>query len=639
MRKTLFLLVALFLTMNIGAENALSGTFEKSYFFSKDLIDFSVVLTPEPSKIALEEDERIMGFYTTDNLGNQSVALKKAGKYSAGALFPLDITKYFVTGKITKVRFALAAEIGPSQFRIYGIKVGEKMKDPLVTIDVPATREGWNDVSLQEPIVIEDNVNYFFVYDFEQEAEQKIVVLDSGVNQGEVFSGGFMISDGEGFLDMGTQYGHLCIQAVVKGGKIIDDDVEISDLILEKTLVKKGNLVNFQCKIKNVGDKLPESYKVKATFNGEEIKLNNLPMTLNATKQTITGSIATADLKPDGYVLEINVEEINGVKPTQNTDNDKLSAHIGVFENSFSRQKQIIEQFTSQYCTYCPDGERFVNALCNLRDDIAVVAIHGDMGDAKDVFATADGNRLLDKLNIGFPSAAFNRYFWADEDFNPTGGIAMGIGFENSEGAARVYNEEVVEMSVEEIPALATIAISTAYDAGSRSLKITVSGDVVQEFKSVLGDKAVLTVCLTEDGLIGQQLDHDVLKNDYLHNNVYRKAVSKPLGDQLEWIGDAKYKNSYELSLSEEWKAENMNVVAYISQSIDEIAFLHDAGILNGEKVRVTVPSDISNTVAGNGEVAEVARYTIDGRMIANPVKGFNLVKMSDGSTIKEYIR
>ena len=38
-------------------------------------------------------------------------------------------------------------------------------------------------------------------------------------------------------------------------------------------------------------------------------------------------------------------------------------------------------------------------------------------------------------------------------------------------------------------------------------------------------------------------------------------------------------------------------------------------------------------------DAREVARYTLDGRMITSPQKGINIVRLSDGSTVKLNVR
>ena len=62
--------------------------------------------------------------------------------------------------------------------------------------------------------------------------------------------------------------------------------------------------------------------------------------------------------------------------------------------------------------------------------------------------------------------------------------------------------------------------------------------------------------------------------------------------------------------------------------------------ILNAGKIYVTETNgirDISKTADSN--LREVARYTLDGRMVTTPQRGVNIVRLSDGSTIKVFVR
>jgi hypothetical protein len=71
-------------------------------------------------------------------------------------------------------------------------------------------------------------------------------------------------------------------------------------------------------------------------------------------------------------------------------------------------------------------------------------------------------------------------------------------------------------------------------------------------------------------------------------------------------------------------------------------AFVIDSSgkILNAGKIYVTETNgirDISKTADSN--LREVARYTLDGRMVTTPQRGVNIVRLSDGSTIKVFVR
>ena len=71
-------------------------------------------------------------------------------------------------------------------------------------------------------------------------------------------------------------------------------------------------------------------------------------------------------------------------------------------------------------------------------------------------------------------------------------------------------------------------------------------------------------------------------------------------------------------------------------------AFLVDNSgkIINAGKCYVSETDGIrDNSIMHEGNLREVARYTLDGRMISTPQKGVNVVRLSDGSTIKVLVK
>ena len=65
----------------------------------------------------------------------------------------------------------------------------------------------------------------------------------------------------------------------------------------------------------------------------------------------------------------------------------------------------------------------------------------------------------------------------------------------------------------------------------------------------------------------------------------------------------------------------------------------NEGKIDNAAKFYLSDPVGIGGISENNGELREVARYTIDGRKISVPQRGLNIVKLSDGSTIKILVK
>ena len=100
-----------------------------------------------------------------------------------------------------------------------------------------------------------------------------------------------------------------------------------------------------------------------------------------------------------------------------------------------------------------------------------------------------------------------------------------------------------------------------------------------------------------------------------------------------------------------EWSSSNPNV-AYIKRNTDNS--LTVLGVVDGEVIITVTAIDGSGAsatckvIVGVGGVEgieadnntiEIARYDIHGRLLSEPTKGINIIKMSDGSTRKEIIK
>ena len=100
-----------------------------------------------------------------------------------------------------------------------------------------------------------------------------------------------------------------------------------------------------------------------------------------------------------------------------------------------------------------------------------------------------------------------------------------------------------------------------------------------------------------------------------------------------------------------EWSTSNLNV-AYIKKNSDNSVTI--VGMAEGEAIITAKATDGSGAsasckvIVGVGGVegveiddnaVEVARYDIHGRLLSEPTKGINIIKMSDGSTRKEIIK
>lgn len=642
MRKTFFTLIALLLSLTtvnaqmLTPDGSITVTRQRTAVINKHMAP-----AMGPNRIAMDADERIMGFYDSDAIGENPLGLNTSGQFKAGVEFTKAQIGHFVGGQITKVRFALGELIGASKVSVYKVALESGELTLMSEEAVANTQKGWNDVTLATPVTIEDGVDYLICYDFTSVPGKYPLATDLGANPTGGVDGGCLMygnlgQGGTGWYNFGTQYGNFCIQAVVKGGSFPDEDITISSFTSAK-FVQAGQNIAYSYTIKNNGNNIPSAYTIDVMLDNNVIGTTETPVALTNSPQIVNGNATIpADAVSGKHTLAVKVTKINGQAPTEYTEDDIAGMDVSVYAESMLRQKNLVEEFTSTKCVACPYAGPVLEALTELRDNIIIMAHHDNIPQPGDPMVCDESLALSKTFNqSGNPCAMFNRYYETNTELNSAQTITLGIGYKSQyvNQAAEMLNQ-VIENS-NSVPTFANINIKTEYNESTRELSVEVYGSGVSDFKDYLGEDAVQSVFLTEDGIKAAQTGGS---RDAIHNHVTRKALSDIFGGAINWDGNT-YSNKYTITLDSSWKPENMHVVAFINRPVK--TNIDDVYVNNAEicKVGESITAGIEAPITDKGTGVEVERYTVDGRKISKPVKGLNIVKMSDGRTIKVIVK
>ena len=287
---------------------------------------------------------------------------------------------------------------------------------------------------------------------------------------------------------------------------------------------------------------------------------NDRPLT--RTYEDYDISIPSEGMASGRHTLTVVASELNG-EPIENPVS--VTRNFFLYVNSFDRQMHLIEEFTSNSCTYCPLGATMLNLLLGMRDDIAMVAIHGNQSSV-DPCNTSECDVLFNYMGAGgWPYAAFDRSVgWEDDET-----IATGIGYnaQYHQMAAEAISG-FLDVLAEETPSFATVHINSTLDPDTREAVITVDGDLTSDFDQMMGEDAKLSVFLTENGLVYRQLNLGTWVSDYEHNHVYRQALGSVYGVELNKVDGDKYSNTFEMTIPSGWNTDNMEIVAFISRPL-----------------------------------------------------------------------
>lgn len=603
-----------------------------------------LTFTPTPAKwnsqpsaaarISLPENQKIMGHYTSDSIATEGVAMLSAGLQPVAVMLEPDELDVFQGGKIVAFRVGLveSAEIA----RVFVIPVKANGKYGTKTEwTCSASEVGWNVINIETP------------YEINLAADEKLLIgfyfrQTEGVNPLSLVKVGKPF-DSYTYKKVGTSGkwreldfindGNLSVQCVVEKDDYPDYSITAYDLRCND-YAQIGENMPFVFEVKNKGIKTVEAGEltVSVKIDGQEVATVTNEDAFYDDFYTVAGEAPTDGLESGDHVLSVQAVAVNGqpleYQPT-------FEHEFRAFKSLYPRQKHLVEQLTSTYCTYCPLGNSMLSILTSQRDDVIWVGVHGNLGTGVDPFRSNQGDSIMTFLTggaVSYPSGVFDRSTgWSSESE-----VANGLGYYEE------YHQIVADMLGEyfdyisaSMPSFAEIKGDCYVNDTTSMATVTIHGRLSSDFDLMMGEDAMLTVYLVEDSLVAQQLNLGNWEPGYRHNGVFRTALGSVKGTKLNRINDEVYKNTYRFSIPSRWNWKNMRVVAFISRPLkNALTGFTDIYVNNAEVFDFKLSSGVEEIVASEKTVP-VAYYDLMGRQLDGPQPGLNIIRMSDGTARK----
>ena len=234
---------------------------------------------------------------------------------------------------------------------------------------------------------------------------------------------------------------------------------------------------------------------------------------------------------------------------------------------TFFPRKFLLEHFTSANCNECPMGMKYIMEYLDKQATPYIWVSHHAVYGTDEY--TIPASNAIAKNYLGMntvPSVVFNR---TKQD----GLLVI--------GAWSIENLVVKDDTVAE----ASVVIEHQFDAATRRLDVTVSGQVANKDRQAY----LLSILIKENGLVGKQEDafcswKGAKWKEYMHPRVVRDMVTATFGDTVRVENQAySYTTSY--VVDDEWVAENCCVVAYLTS-------LEKGPVINAEQVALVEGTD-----------------------------------------------
>lgn len=427
-------------------------------------------------------------------------------------------------------------------------------------------------------------------------------------------------SAGMGWQDLnGNGFGKLAFQVLVEGGNFSEYCATAEDF--KPAVVGLGETVDIPVGITNMGTATINEISYTVTAEGktsEEKTISSLSVPYGAQKNVV---IPVQSASREGtYVYTLTITKVNGNAnaASKNTATGNVTT---VTELKTWPRNVLIEEFTTEYCGYCPQAASglasFINDYPEVSNHVAVACHHA--GYYTDWLTISASNSYTWFYNSGgtyAPAFMYDRYAWDGK--TPV---------ESRQSNAAGYKKRVEARMAE--PSYANIVLDADFNEDKTEIMVTCECERGWDFCST---PARLTLFLTEDNVTARS--QSGASGTFIHQHVLR-SVNSTWGSVLSWE-DNKATYTYTFTLNSAWKTDDLKVIAFISG--------YDSGDATNcvvENTAITVPDEIETGISSVSLDNETtaAFYSIDGRKNPTAEKGINIVRMPNGTVKKVFVK
>lgn len=598
-----------------------------------------------PAKANLAANQRLVGYFNTDDCDTYLGVTGITGNNKVAMVLTADDLAPYYGKKIAGVRFNLGEGETANGVFVENLKIADGQiteatslvsSDESVTSAAGAKNTGeWHEVMFDQKVELNSSFEGLFVgYNYKQKSNNYPIGVSSKVEGPFYIYANIPASkggNGEDWYQINSGGYGLSIQLIVEGDFAPN---AVRPLDFGEFTVVKGKSKNVAVSLWNIGSKLT-SIDYTIALDGKAGAEQHLDFGkdfgLGGTHSVEIPFAAASELGASTVTLtitKVNGEENACVK-------NSATGTLYTVEREFVK-RSVVEQFTGTGCGNCPSGHVAMHNMHNLYGDQFIgIALHQ--------FNASDPmyNASYDLGFTGAPQCMVNR----------------------SSGVLAPYEQmpEVLKASLDEI-ALTDVTVTGTFAEEDTKVNATASVESL-----VAGDYNIAFM-LTADGLTGTT--NSWKQSNYFCKGGGRYSSKASMPDDLKHLWDmgSSYVETYNDVLiassyvSSNNKATLPTLVANGTVSseytmkmptkvalkkalkLDQIyvvALLLDkktGAIVNAGRARVTGSTGIEDVTTGT-DATVVARYNVNGVQIAAPVKGINIVKMSDGTTRKVLVK
>ena len=652
MRKLLFLAFAFVLGISVYAQ---TGLFQQD----PNRAGHTQLFTPHKASIKKIDPaaNQIWWGYQADGEERSAVGISKAETYYA-AIY-IAPSNAVIAGKTIKaIRFYLRDKANTNNVKIW---ISKSLPDDISNADYVQNvdqaslnggdeaedRQGMvNDVELTTPYIVGSDgvyIGYALTITDASDGTTKFpVVTFDGQEANSLFVRTSATT--EKWSDLAEEgFGKLALKILIEG-KFSENSASpntMQDLVLVKNGTGKSKLVLF-----NEGSAGINSIDYTIATDGVAGAEQHLdidpPVKTMGAQCTINLPVA-ADAKIGITEKTITITKVNG--KANEAENKSATFKLTTVGKQVNRGI-VVEENTGTGCGWCPRGWA---GMKKMRDkfgkNFVGIAIH-QYNDTDPMYC-----QNYAKINFGgAPTCKIDR----NETIDPFYGSEEDICVDFKEALARIATVGISvtgKLNPDNTAVTATATIEPLV-SGTYEIAYAIIGD------GLTGTASVWKQMNSYYQYVAANVDNDPYLSLFCKGGKYSSTKVTLVYDDvmlassynLENANEAKIDplqegkvvtNTYTLTLpTKPVLKEAIEKAGYDKLAVIAMIIRKDGKIENAAKFYLSNdPAGVEGISENKSELKEVARYTIDGRRISTPQRGLNIVKMSDGSTVKVLVK
>lgn len=559
----------------------------------------------------------IMGFSTANADENPSLILGNCRKMttiyegtsgtSGSALhYGAETMAAYKGCTISEVCVDLNAASGTDSIRVF--VTTSLTGEPLAEQRYTSTKAGWATITFDHPYTVTGEAVYI---GYEMQGIKSIRYATA------IVPGEEWVRKRSGDWQLYTGDYSASLYAVVTGD-VPRRNVCLTHAVLPE-YAKAGEPLTLSADLINLGLDTVRTVTVALLANGETVSQQTIDGLRMVNRKQATIDLTGLSLATEGnHALQLAVTAVNDGDDADPSDNASRTVNT-LCLNEFTPRKTLMEVFSTERCVNCPTAHALLQRELGDKTDIIEVGHHaGFYTDWLTVDESVAYEWFYRRGNLHAPAVMFDR----TSHFDNYPEI-----YRDTVPVTDVGNLPTLYREATAVPALASLDMQTAYDASSRTLTMSVSGS--QLLPIAQADSLRLNVWLTEDSIFSTS--QTGASSGFYHRHSLRRSLTSTWGKpyKLDETGTL----TFETTLDKTWKAERMEVVAFVANR--DATNKYNCRVLNAVALPVGSASTAIAQPSVGSEAVPVARYTLSGLPATVSYKGITIVRMSDGSTQK----